>query len=268
MQTISRSLSGSSTVGEAVATPWPVLNRDLKLHTRELCLVIGAPTAGKSVFALNVAISLDTPVLYFAQDSAPSVLARTAALTLGVEIGWVYEQLRDAVKKETIVSELSDALPNLFIQVGAMTLEGIDQRLEALTEVLGQAPPLVIIDNLIDTIVPGYTYTDMGFYSTSLPELKRIGMDRNVCIMALHHVTRRGGEHTNPHGLGTRALKMTDPLYSGERETEHVLGVYHNPGKDKMHIQILKQRDGDADAEGSMEVSLLWFPKLGKLGRA
>ena len=89
MRTISRSLSEAATVGEAIPLPWPKLDRDLKLHTKELALVAGAPGAGKSVFAINVAISQDTPVLYLAMDSAPSVYARVAALALGVEIYWV-----------------------------------------------------------------------------------------------------------------------------------------------------------------------------------
>ena len=268
MQTIARALSKSATVGEPIPMPWPQLNNTLKLHTKELCLVAGAPGAGKSVFALNVAMSLDMPVLYIAQDSAPSVLSRIAALALGAEIGWVYDQLRDDDKKHHIISDLKDAYPDLYIHAGALTVEGLDSRLEAMTELLGIAPPLIIIDNLIDTIVPGYTHTDMGFYSSSLNEFKRISLERNVCIMALHHVTRRGGEYTNPHGLGTRALMMTDLLYSGEREAEHVLGVYHTQTKDQMKIQVLKQRDGDSDPEGGLEVGLMWHPRLGKLGRS
>jgi len=267
LRTISRSLSEEATVGEAIPLPWPKLDRDLNFHTKELALVAGAPGAGKSVFALNLALSLNVPVVYFAMDSAPSVFARITALALGVEINWVYEQLRDKDLKARIIADLGDAYPDLFIGAGALTTEGISHRLEALTEVLGQAPPLVVIDNLIDMIVPGHTHTDMGFYSTSLNELKRLSMKHNVCVLALHHVTRRGGEYSNPHGLGTRALKMIDLLYSGEREAEHVIGVYHSVGKDRMNIQILKQRDGDADAEGGLEASLLWHPKLGRLGR-
>ena len=270
MQTIARALSKSAIVGDPIPMPWPQLDATLKLHTKELCLVAGAPGAGKSVFGLNVAMSLDVPVYYIAQDSAPSVLSRVAALALGAEIGWVYDQLRDDDdKKQRILHDLKDAYPNLYIHdKGPLTVEGLDTRLEAMTELLGMAPPLVIVDNLIDTIVPGYTHTDMGFYSSSLNEFKRIGLERNVCIMALHHVTRRGGEYTNPHGLGTRALMMTDLLYSGEREAEHVLGVYHTVAKDQMKIQILKQRDGDSDPEGGLEVGLMWHPRLGKLGRS
>ena len=238
------------------------------MHTKELVLVAGAPGAGKSVFALNAVLAQNFPVVYFAMDSSPSVLARLTALTLNAEISWVYDQLRDTDQKRRLLADLGDAHPNLFIQAGAITAEGVAQRLEALTEVLGIAPPLVVIDNLIDMVVPGYTHTDMGFYSSSLNELKQMSLKHNVCVMALHHVTRRGGESQNPHGLGTRALKMTDLLYSGEREAEHVLGVYHTVNKDKLAVQILKQRDGDADPEGGLEVQLLWHPRLGSLGRS
>lgn len=246
--------------------PWPRLGRDLQLHTKELALVAGAPGAGKSVFALNLAVSLKAPVLYLAQDSAPSVYARIAALALGEEISWVYEALRQPHKKQQIIQDLGDAYPNLFIYAGALTVEDMDARLEALTEVLGAAPKLLVIDNLIDTVVPGHHHQDVGFYASSLNLLKQMAIARNVCVLALHHVTRRGGSGgDSPHGLGTRALKMTDLLYSGEREAEHVLGVYHSVNKDRMMVQVLKQRDGQADPEGGFSVGLRWVPKDGAL---
>ena len=60
---------------------------------------------------------------------------------------------------------------------------------------------------------------------------------------------------------------MTDLLYSGEREAEHVIGVFHNVEKSNMSIQILKQRDGDADPEGGLFVPLVWHPRMGRLDR-
>lgn len=246
--------------------PFPRLERAVQLHTKELALVAGAPGAGKSVFALNIAMSLNDPVLYFAQDSAPSVFARVAALALGEEITYIYDSLRHAERKHKIINDLQDEYPDLFIHAGALTVEDMGARLVALEEVLGQAPKLVIIDNLIDTIVPGHHHQEIGFYASTLNGLKQMAIKHNTCIMALHHTTRRGGENSNPHGLGTRALKMTDLLYSGEREAEHVLGVYHSIDKKTLHVQVLKQRDGDADPEGGLEVSLVWHPPLGSLG--
>lgn len=248
--------------------PWPTLDRELQLHTKELALVAGAPGAGKSVYALNLAMSLTDPVLYLAQDSAPSVFARVAALALGEEISWIYDSLRHPHRKQQIIDGLADEYPNLFIHAGALTVEGIEDRLVALTEVLGEAPKLVVIDNLIDTVVPGHHHQDVGFYASSLNDLKQMAIRHNSCVLALHHVTRRGSDSSSPHGLGTRALKMTDLLYSGEREAEHVLGVFHSVDKSKLHVQVLKQRDGEADPEGGLSVPLVWHPPLGSLGRA
>jgi len=265
VKSIARSLAASGTVGDPIPMPWPRLNEALQLHTKELAIVAGAPGAGKSVFALNVAMSLDEPVLYLAMDSSPSVYARSAALALRAEVDWVYDVLRDEDAKPRLLEDLRDANPNMFINAGAVDVGGIEARLEALTEILGYAPKLVIIDNLIDLIVEGHVHTDTGFYAAALNPLKQMAIRHDTCIMALHHVTRKGGENSNPHGLGTRALKMTDLLYSGERESEHVLGIYHDHKKDRMNIQILKQRDGEADPEGGLSVPTIWHPSYGRL---
>ena len=266
MKTIARSLQANDTVGNPIPIPFPKLERHLQLHTKELTLVAGAPAAGKSVFAINLAMNQQDPVLYLAQDSAPSVFARATAYALHMQIADVYTQLRDEESKHTLIERMRNANPNLFVHAGALTVQGIEDRVVALTELLGKAPPLIIVDNLIDTLVPGMHHQEVGFYASTLNEFKQLALRHNTCVMALHHVTRRGGENgTNPHGLGTRRLRMTDLLYSGEREAEHVLGVYHNQGKDRIVVQILKQRDGDADPEGHVEVPLTWKPRFGRL---
>jgi len=231
-------------------------------------MVAGAPGSGKSVFAINMALALDTPVLYLAQDSPGSVMARVAALALGTPIQYVIDELRDPEDKALLLEQLGDAYPELFIQSGAVTIEGIENRLEALTEVCGLAPPLVVIDNLMDTLVPGSHSEEMAFFATVLPQLKQMAIRHDVCMMALHHVTRSGGSYgQDKHGLGTMRLRMTDMRYSGEQVAEHVLGIYHNQQKDEMAVQILKQRDGDADPDGGMYVRLGWHPRFGKLDR-
>ena len=266
MKTIGQLLKEPSIVGEPIPMPWPNLDRELNLHTKELAIVAGAPGAGKSIYALNVAMSMNEPVLYMAMDSAPSVTARSIALALNADIAWVYEAMRDEDTITQLQKDLKDSNPNLFISTGAETVGGIQDRVVALTEVMGKAPKLIILDNLIDRYVDGHVHTDTGFYAAALNPLKQMAIEHDTCVMALHHVTRRGGDKgENPHGLGTRALRMTDLLYSGERESEHVLGVYHDVAKEKMFIQILKQRDGNADPEGGVRVPLKWEATKGKL---
>lgn len=259
MKTISRSLAGEAVVGDAIELPWPLLDRNLDLHTKELVVVAAAPSAGKSVFALGLATNMKAPVLYLAQDSVPSVLARIAALALGVEISWAFDTLRHPKRKAQLIKELEDTYPNLFINQGAVTIEQIEDRLIALTEILGSAPKMVVIDNLIDLIIPGHHHQEVGFYATAFNPLKQMAQKHNTMIMALHHIKKE---------VPTQALKVTDLLYAGDREAEHVLGIYHEPDKTKMYVQILKQRDGAADGEGGVKVPLVWHPALGTLGRA
>lgn len=272
MKTLSRAVAHEQVVGEEVRLPWYSLNQAVSLHTKELVILAGAPGSGKSVVATNLAILLNRkdqppfPILYFAQDSAPSVVARLVALILGEPVDKVYKRLRSPDGRSLVAADVERDSRGLAVVSGAQTLERITDYIDASTEWIGHAPRIVIIDNLIDTLVAGHHHQETGFYAESLNHLKQLALDRNICLVALHHVTRRGGERgESNHGLGTKPIRMTDLLYSGEREAEHILGVYHTPRRDRVHIQVLKQRDGEADPEGGLFVPLTWHPSLGKL---
>lgn len=262
MRTLRSALATEHVVGELIETPWPSVNDLLHLHTKELVVVGAAPGGGKSVFALNLAAHQEGGVLYLAQDSAPSVLSRAAALHTNMTIDRAQEYLRDPGWKEELLDMVDGAYPNIYFQARTQTLEEIEARLVALTEVDGEAPKLVVIDNLNDLTVPGYVHTELGFYAASLNPLKQMAIKHNTCIMALHHVTRSDG-----HGTGQQRLTMTDMMFTGEREAEHVLGIYYNSEKTKMYLQILKQRDGEADSNGNLRLTLSWQADKGRLRR-
>jgi hypothetical protein len=211
--------------------------------------------------AANLATQMEVPVLYCAQDSPSSILARLTGLTLNREISVIQNALADPAQKQHIVDQMRDKHPQLVVSSGAISMERLRDMCVALTEWIGHAPPVVVIDNLIDLIVEGHTHHETTFYSAVLPDLKRLALDMDVFILALHHVTRGGGTE---HGRGQQPITMNDLLYAGEREARHVWGVYNNGGS-VMSLQVLKQQDGPADPGGEMEVQLRWYPRLGKL---
>ena len=221
----------------------------------------GAPGGGKSTVAVNLVGGLREPVLYCAQDSPASILARLTGLALGKEINTIQNALASDTMREAVIEQMRDKHPTLVVNRGPVEATRLREMCLALTEWIGFPPPVIIIDNLIDMIVPGHTHHETTFYSAALPELKRLAEDMDACVIALHHVTRGGGE---PHGQGQLPLKMNDLLYAGEREARHVWGVYNN-GAGVVRVQILKQQDGPADPGGSMEIPLRWYPRLGKL---
>jgi len=224
-------------------------------------VVAGAPGGAKSTVAVNLATTIGEPVLYCAQDSPASILSRLTGLTLGREVNTIQNALASDSMRPLIIEQMRDQPPPRVVTRGPVETTRLREMCVALSEWIGHAPPLIIIDNLIDLIVPGHTHHETTFYSAALPELKRLAEDMDTCIMVLHHVTRGGGE---AHGQGQMPLKMNDLLYAGEREARHVWGVYNN-GSGLVKIQILKQQDGPAAPGGEMSISLRWYPRLSKL---
>ena len=260
MRTLDQAVLAKSSVGTKLTLPWRSMNERVSLRTGELVVVGGAPGGGKSTVAVNMAMKMDYPTLYLAQDSPASVLSRMASLAIGQETGKTFRALTSN-DRLIIAERLKDIRPTLIFERGAVTLEGIEERIDALEEWLGMAPPIVFIDNLIDMIIPGTTHGDNSFYTTALPQLKRLANRYNTAFICLHHVTRGGAAE---HGKGRKGIGLNDLLYAGEREARHVWGVYNN-GDNNLYLQVLKQQDGPADPSGNLQITLQWQPRLGSL---
>jgi len=260
MKTLQRAIQSQDSTGTRIHLPWTNLNRSIHLATKELVILAGAPGGGKSTFAVNLAMSVDYPTLYIAQDSPASILARMSAL--GTDMSTDDARTTMARDRMGLASKLEKVRPTLVFERGAKTVAHIGKSVVALTEWLGRPPPLVFVDNLIDLVVPGHTHSDNAFYSTALPELKQMANELDTTVIALHHVIR--SSDTRKEGLGRSGIKLSDLLYAGEREARHVWGVYNN-GADRLAVQILKQQDGKADPGGHVTEWLRWVPEFGKL---
>lgn len=262
LKTLARSVQQAGAVGEEVTTPWREINDIVTLRTKELLIIGGGPGGGKSTLAVNLAQQVDYPVLYFAQDSAPSVISRLAALQLGHKTEAVASRLTNPEEQEQIAKVLQRYRKTLVLETGSVTIDHIEDCTKALIEWLGKAPTMVILDNLIDLNVPGHTYNDTIFYATALPALKQMALKYDTIVMVLHHVTRSG--EGKKHGLGNQPIKLSDLLYAGERTARHVWGC-HTAGDNEIRVQILKQQDGPADPEGREWVGLRWLPAYARL---
>jgi replicative DNA helicase len=261
MKTLARAVAQADSMGTRIHLPWRALNQLVTLRTGELVIIGGAAGGGKSTLAANMAINMTDPMLYCAQDSPASVLSRMTALALGTETGSIQVGMTDEEERAIIASRLEDVRPSLVFHRGPITVAYLKEMCIALREWMGIAPRAIIIDNLIDLMVAGRSHHETTFYSVALPELKRLALEQDTCIIALHHVTRGGG---SKHGRGEYPMMITDLLYAGEREARHVWGVY-NDGGGNIYVQVLKQQDGRADPDGGLRVQLHWYPKLGKL---
>lgn len=260
MQTLDLAVLSKSAIGERLILPYAAMNDAIGLRTRDLTIIAGAPGGGKSTLAVNLAMKMDYPSLYLAQDSPASVLSRMSALVTKSDIASTSKALTSEDRYD-ISRRLKDERPTLVFERGAVTIEGIENRIIALTEWLGESPKILYIDNLIDLIVEGTTHGDNSFYTKALPALKRLANQYNIAVIVLHHVTRSGNAG---HASGRERLQMNNLLFAGEREARHVWGVY-NDGEGNLNVQILKQQDGPADPFGGLEIGLRWHPRMGSL---
>jgi len=249
-----------SAVGERLILPYKAMNDAIGFRTRDLTVLAGAPGGGKSTLAVNLAMKMNYPSLYLAQDSPASVLSRMSALVTQDDISTTAKMLSGEERYE-ISEKLRNERPTLVFERGAVTIDGIEGRVIALREWLGEAPKVLYIDNLIDLIIEGTSHGDNSFYTKALPALKRMANKYNMAIIVLHHVTR--GSNAS-HASGRQGIAMNDLLYAGEREARHVWGVY-NDGQGNLNVQILKQQDGPADPSGNLEIGLAWHPRMGSL---
>jgi len=260
VQTLARAVLAKTAIGEKLILPYKSMNDAISFRTRDLTILAGAPGGGKSTLAVNLAMKMEYPTLYLAQDSPASVLSRMTALVTQENIAHTATALTSK-QKYAISKRLGNIRPTLVFERGAVTVEGIELRLEALEEWLGEPPKLVFIDNLIDLMVEGATPGDTSFYTKALPQLKRMANKYNCAVIVLHHVTRGGNAS---HADGRTGIAMNSLLYAGEREARHVWGVY-NDGEGTINVQVLKQQDGPADPNGGLEIPLRWTPRLGSL---
>ena len=262
MQTLDRAVRVKGVVGQRLQLPWPSFANIVKLHTKEIAIVGGAPGSGKSLIAINLAMQVDYPVLYIAQDTPASVVARMVSIEKGWELEKSMRELHSGKSGDMLAGLMKEKHPNIIIERRPVTVTRVEEMLDALEEWHGESPPLVVVDNLIDMRVEGSTHADMSFFTKTLPELKFLANEKNTCIMLLHHVIRRG--ENSGSGRGTAPLTLNDLYFAGEREARLVLGVYNN-GVDTLHVQVLKQQDGAASADGNIAVDLRWTPRLARL---
>lgn len=261
MKSLALMWRGAKKRGRPVTIPFQPLADIVEFHTGQLAVLAGGPGGGKSLLATNWVNRSTDNILYVALDDATSIRNRLSALALGRsardfhsgDADYWFERL-DAREKG-----------NLFITEGVQTVESIEANIIASHEFWGEYPTLVIIDNLKDIHMEGSNQGETGFYTVIVPALKDLAAKYDVAILGLHHVLRRGGEKGKDYGDGTTPLNLTSLLFGGERDAALVLGVYQTYNRDGIYVQILKQRDGEADAKGFLKVRLDWNPDTGTL---
>ena len=246
MQTLSRSPSerGGASIPDVFAS---LAGYQAHIRRGEVTLVAAPPGAGKSAFALSLALGARVPTLYFSADSHRRTMRLRACASLTrtpqseVE-RWIEEKPDWAKETLTYANHIRwnfDSSPGL---------QDIEEEIAVYGEVMGEDPQLIVIDNLIDvSFIDGDEYQSLR---TLLRELKGFARSTGSALLALHHTSEAGDMNPCPSRKSIHGKVNQTPAM--------ILTLGVAPGH--MPIAVVKNRYGPADASGTTAHYLTFDP--------
>ena len=210
-------------------------------------IALGAPGALKSMLSLAWCLELDAPTRMISLDTDPATQAvRVIARLTGNETTKIWpDKIRWA-------GWLREQTTKLRIHSDPVSVDEVDEIVTADTEYWGQAPGLVVIDDVSKLVMEERDYS--GF-DTAMLELHRIARRHKTVVLALHHL------HRGDSSARTKPIKLSDGKYTGEYEAEIVLGLWR-PAEHELKVGVLKNRFGNDDPTGGLVANLHCDPAL------
>jgi hypothetical protein len=205
-------------------------------------MVAAAPNAGKSMFALVYAMKAKVPTLFFSADTdTTTVMMRAAAHLTGHNQVLVEQNLSSDThyydkyfEKFTHIKWVFDSSPSL---------DDIELEIRAYVELFGEAPQLIVIDNLMN--VAAETDNEWAGLRAIMMELHDMARKTEACVLVLHHVSEQSeyGSPTEPPARRAIHGKVSQlPAL--------ILTMGYNPVNGELKIAPVKNRFGPHAADG------------------
>jgi len=205
-------------------------------------MVAAAPNAGKSMFALIYAVKAKVPTLFFSADTdTTTVMLRAAAHASGHSQVNVEQNLST---DSHYYDDYFDKLKHIkWVFDSSPSLDDIELEIKAYVELYGQAPELIIIDNLMN--VAAETDNEWAGLRAIMMELHDMARKTEACVLVLHHVSEQSeyGSPTEPPARRAIHGKVSQlPAL--------ILTLGYNPEFNELKIAAVKNRFGPHAADG------------------
>jgi hypothetical protein len=248
--TPSRALRAAGTRGE----PLPHLNELHALYQYgfeprkgQMLMVAGQSGAAKTFFALWLAARWGVRTLYCSQDSdAHTMISRLISYATGFPTDDVSLQIS---RDPSAYAGVLDDCPIRFC-FESLTIEGLEQELDAGVEVWDEYPELIVIDNLSDLDVGDETHAAKLFAMQELHKLRRTG----AAVLVLHHT------RSNPSGKNNWTTSDPQPRWEIDnkldRKPEAILTVAIDTYSGQFVMSPVKNRTGKCTPDASVRFRL------------
>ena len=219
-------------------------NAGLKLRQGQFSLLAAAPGVGKSLVATNIALRLNTGVLYFSADTDEwTVRQRACSVLTGAKLTETEKNLEDPAWDEFFLTKLRAADHIDWCYRTDIEMEFIVDRLFAYAELRHEWPALVVVDNLGDMVVD--QDNEGSELRSACRELKRVARTTKAHVMGLCHVNGPKENGDKPIGLGDLIQKIG-------KVPEVVLGMHREDGA--VQLSVPKQRGGKSGIQFPLPV--------------
>lgn len=208
--------------------PWPTLGRHVRPGAGQQVMLVADPGVGKTAFAVNWATRSGARTLYCSPDTDPELMTlQLASLATGHERSVAEERLKTSNSWRALYSQaIQERFPNFVLDSSsAPSVESIGEQAEALTELWGETPQLIVIDTASDIAKRG---RDWEAWEETWQDCRVLARFFKSVVMLAHH--------KNGHGQGSM---------NADRFAEMVLDLRKSNG-DEITAEVIKNRGGKA----------------------
>jgi len=240
---LSRAWSGVLTKATPLPDVWKALSaKQIKFRRGQVCMVAGAPNAGKSMFALVYAMKANVSTLFFSADTdTTTVMMRAASIASGHS--QVSVELNLSNDKHYYDKHFGKLSHIKWVFDSSPSLDDIELEIRAYVELYGQAPELIVIDNLMN--VAAETDNEWAGLRAIMMELHDMARKTEACVLVLHHVSEQseyGSPSTPPARRAIHGKVSQLPAL--------ILTLGYDPTNGDLKVAAVKNRFGPHPADG------------------
>ena len=249
MLDLSRAWSGVLTKATPLPDVWQALAvKQIKFRRGQVCMVAAAPNAGKSMFALIYAMKANVPTLFFSADTdTTTVMMRAASAASGHS--QVSVELNLSNDKHYYDKHFGKLNHIKWVFDSSPSLDDIELEIRAYVELYGEAPELIVIDNLMN--VAAETDNEWAGLRAIMMELHDMARKTEACVLVLHHVSEQS-EYGSPSAPPARRA-----IHGKVSQLPAlILTLGYDPSNGELKVAAVKNRFGPHTADASRYANL------------
>lgn len=227
--------------GKELPDPYPVLARskyNVQFFPRQFVMLAGAPGAGKTMVALDMAIKMGCTCLYISADSDDVTMRiRAAAMLTGHDQRDVRKVAKAGLFEDIYGPSLEMLSIRFVFDPSEPSMLDISHALEAYMEINGRYPELLIIDNICN--IDAGTDNEWVGIRMAAKDFHYLARKTDSCVLALHHTSEQ-----DPKWIAQAPPRSA---IQGKISAYQSLILTLASRENELFIAVVKNRFGQAD---------------------